>query len=169
MENKKYFFKPEKKVWKQGYLLTDENEKLVYEARPLKVHLLLPATVAFRNHLKGTEEIHKIGKPVTLEEGSSFAILSTKSYYKYDGKKIWDYLHELGVRLDSQISGKKLGMEYDIALKGEKIGHLKTSTPKGKSLITQRFWFDVETDEENMPLVFLIAFSIARTDQVFYD
>lgn len=60
-------------------------------------------------------------------------------------------------------------MEYTISLKGNEIAKIKTSTPKGKLLVTTNQCLEVYTDSENLDLVFLVAFSIARTEQAFLD
>ena len=169
METKKYFLQPDKQILKQGYTLKDESDNVVYEAKCLKRSLFGGMKFEFFNHLTNSKEEHKIGGTVTVEESGVFEMFSTKSYYKYDGKKIWDYLHDLGVRIDSNIQSGKLGMEYTISLKGNEIAKIKTSSPKGKLLVTTNQCLEVYTDSENLDLVFLVAFSIARTEQAFLD
>lgn len=169
--DKKYTFAPEKKAWKQGFFMKDENDNIVYEAKVLKQSILGSSTVEFVNHLTNKSEEHKIGAVITVqsENGGLLDVLSARSHFKFDGKKIWDYLHELGVRIDSGLSGGKLGMSYTITLRGQEIARIATSSPGGKSIITGKFWYDVITSQENIDLAFLTTFAIAKTEQTFYN
>ena len=171
MEGRKYFFQPEKKVVKQGFFLTDENEKVVYETKVIKTSLLGPATVDFINHAAGTTQQHKIGKTITVEQdtGTIFDMLAKKSYFKYDGVKIWDYLHQQGIRLNTGIATDRLGMSYDVTLKGQPIATIATAGPKGGKVLTTRFCLEVTTLEQYLDLAFLVAFAIARTEQTLYN
>ena len=169
METKKYLFQPEKKVLKQGFFMEDENKKVVYEAKMLKQGIFGASKFEFINHISNKTEEHKIGHTVTIEQTGAFEFFSTKSYFKYDGKKIWDYLHDEGVRIDSNFSDKKIGMSYKVSFKGEEIATIATSTLKGKSIVTTNFFLDVITSEDNLDLAFLVAFAIAKTEQTFHD
>lgn len=171
MAVKTYLFQPEKKILKQGHLLTDESGNTVYEAKMLTQPLIGAMQFEFINHLTGKTESHKVGKTLTTETSTNGMtdIFSTKSRFKFDGQNIWDYLHDAGIRIDSALSGNKLGMTYHVTLKGQPLATLSTSTPKGKSFITSAHVYDVTTDESNLDLAFLVTFAIARTDQAFYS
>jgi len=167
---KTYLFQPEKKVMKQGFFMTDENGNIVLEAKMLRQPLFGAMDFEFVNHLSGKTTSHKVGKTLTSQtEGQLGSILSTKSRFKFDGKNIWDYLHEEGIRIDSHLQGGKLGMSYEVSLKGQPIASITTSSPKGAGLITTRFFLEVTTDESNLDTAFLTAFAIARTEQTFYN
>lgn len=171
--DKTYLLQPDKQVLKQGFFLTDEYENIIYEAKMLKRSVFGAMLFEFKNYITGHTEEHKVGQTLTSETqsgnyGSITDILSTNSRFKFDGKNIWDYLHEQGVRLETHMQSGKIGMAYDVSLKGEKIGHIASSSPKGKSVLTSRFYLDVTCSEENLDLVFLTAFAIARTEQTFY-
>ena len=165
----KYLLKPVLKTVKEGFTLVDENDTLVYEGRMTKFSLLGPSPYTFTNHLTNKNEEHKIGKTITMEESGTASFFSTKSYFKYDGEKIWDYLHDKGIRINSTLSGNKLGMTYDVSYEGKEIATIATSTPKGKSIITTSMYYDVTCEEKDLDLVYLVAFSIAKTNQTFYN
>ena len=170
METKKYFFHPGKSSVKQGYLMEDENQETVYEANVLKQPILGAADVEFINHITGKSEIHKVGHTVTTETSGFFSLgaFSTKSHFKYDNEKIWDYLHERGVRLETGIQTGRLGMVYDVTLRGEKVAEIATAAANGsKFILTSRFTLDVITSEEHIDLAFLVAYAIAKTEQTF--
>lgn len=167
---RKYFFQPEKKVLKQGFFMKDEDGKVVYEAKVLKQSLLGPAKVEFVNHVSGKTQEHQVGKVITSEVSGVFEFFSVKSWFKFDGKKIWDYLHAEGIRIDSSLSGGRLGMTYEVSLKGKPIATIASAAANGgKAFITSAFHYDVTASEENLDWAFLTAFSIAKTDQAFYD
>lgn len=170
MPDKTYSFRINGKFFKQGYYMTDDKGEMVYEAKMTKFTLFMPYKFEFINHITTKSEEHKVGHTITIEESGFEAMLSTNSYFKFDGKKIWDYLHEIGVRISSGVSDKKIGMTYDISLKGEKVATIAMASVGGKkSIITTRYNYDITTSEEHIPLAFLVAFSFARTNQIFYD
>ena len=166
-----YILKPKLNTIKQSFVLEDENGETVYEGKMTKFSLFGASPFEFINHLSNKTEVHKVGKTITVEQGGNdlISFLSKRSYFKYDDKKIWDYLHELGVRIDSKPSASKIGMTYVISFEGKEIATIKTSSPAGKSLITTDMYYDVTCEEKDLDLVFLVAFSIARTEQTFYN
>ena len=167
----KYLLKPALKTIKEGFFFYDESDNIVYEGKMIKFSLLGASPYEFINHKTNKREEHKVGKTINVETGGNDLIdfMSKKSYFKYDGVKIWDYLHELGIRIDTNPSNDKLGMTYTVSYQGNQIATIKTSTPKGKSIITTSMYYDVMCDEKDLDLVFLVAFSIAKTEQVFYN
>ena len=167
----KYLLKPKLNTIKQSFFLEDENGNLVYEAKMTKFSLFSASPYELINHITNKTEEHKIGKTVTIEQNENdfISIMSKRSYFKYDGKKIWDYLHDLGIRIESNPSANKVGMTYDISFEGKEIATIATSSPKGKSLITTELYYDVTCEEKDLDLVFLVAFSIAKTEQIFYN
>ena len=166
-----YHLKPKLGTIKQAFFLEDDNGNLVYEGKMVKFSLLGASPFEFVNHVTSLTEEHKVGKTITMEQGGSdlASFLSKRSYFKYDGQKIWDYLHDKGIRIDSTLSSNKVGMTYKVSFEGKEIATIATSSPKGKSLITTDLYYDVTCDEKDLDLVFLVAFSIAKTEQTLYD
>ena len=170
---KTYFFHPDKKMMKQGWILEDENQNPVYEAKKLKATLLGPEVFEFVNHITGTSEQHKVGHTVTTETTTGVMDLSfftVKSRFKFDGVKVWDYLHERGIRIDSAFSSGKIGMTYRLLSNGQEIATVASAAGNGgKFFLTTPFTYHVTTEVENLDLVFLTTFAIARTEQTFYN
>lgn len=165
-----YRLKPVLKTIKQSFYLEDENGQTVYEGNMEKFTLLGAAPYSFINHISNKTEEHKVGKTITVEQsGGLIAALSKRSYFKFDGEKIWDYLHEQGVRIDSGFAGNKIGMRYDVTYRGTPLATIASSSPKGKSLLTTGLYYDVTCEEKDLDLAFLVAFAIARTEQTFYN
>ena len=167
----KYLLKPVLKTAKQAFYLEDENGNTVYEGKMTKFSLLGASPFEFVNHVTGKTEEHKVGKTITVEQGNGglISMLSKRSFFKYDGQKIWDYLHDQGIRIESGISGQKLGMSYDVTFKGAPLCTIANSSPKGKSIFTTDLYYDVTCEEADLDLVFLVAFSIAKTEQTIYS
>lgn len=167
----KYLLKPVLKGVKQAFYLEDEGGNVIYEGKMKKFALLGASPFEFVNHVTNRTEEHKVGKTVTVEQDGNdmISVLSKKSYFKYDGKNIWDYLHDQGIRIDSGLAAGKLGMSYQVTLKGQPLAVIATSSPKGKSFITTDLYYDVTCEKADLDLVFLVAFSIAKTDQTFYN
>ena len=169
MQTNTYLFQPDKKFLKQGFFMVDENQNVVYEAKVIKQSLIGAIQFEFVNHISNKTEEHKVGHTITSEQSGMFGMFSTKSHFKYDGKNIWDYLHEKGIRIESHLANGKLGMTYNITLEGKEMATITMTSPKGTSIITSRYCFDVTTSKENLDLAFLVTFAIARTEQVTYN
>lgn len=168
----KYLLKPALGTIKQAFSLEDEEGNLVYEGKMIKFKLFGASPFEFINYKANKKEEHQVGKTVTIEQNNSadwISAMSKRSYFKYDGVKIWDYLHDKGIRIDSKVSSSKIGMTYDISFEGNDIATIVSTSPKGKSLITTDLYYDVTCDEKDLDLVFLVAFSIAKTEQTFYN
>lgn len=165
----KYLLKPVLKTIKEGFTLVDENDNLVYEGRMTKFKLFGAAPYTFINHITNKTEEHNIGKTITAEESGIAGMFSTSSHFKFDGEKIWHYLHDKGIRIKTNISSNKIGMSYEVSFEGKPIATIASSSPKGKSIITTDMYYDVICEEKDLDLVFLVAFSIAKTSQIFYN
>ena len=167
----KYHLKPVLGTIKQNFFLEDEKGNIIYEGKMIKFKLFGASPFEFINHITNKTEEHQIGKTVTVEQNGNgiFDVLSKRSRFKYDGKKIWDYLHDVGIRIDSKPSGNKLGMTYDVSYEGKPIATISSSSPKGKSFITTDMYYDITCEEKDLDLVYLVAFSIVKTEQTFYN
>ena len=165
----KYLLKPVLGTIKEGFTLVDENDTLIYKGQMTKFSLFSAAPYDFTNYITNKTEEHKIGKTVTASESGVAGMFSTSSSFKFDGEKIWNYLHNKGIRINSSLSSNKLGMTYEITFEGKPLATIASSSPKGKSIITTDKYYDVTCDEKDLDLVFLVAFSIAKTEQIFYN
>ena len=167
----KYLLKPKTGTMKQAFFLENENGNVVYEGKMTKFSLFGASPFEFINHVTNKSEEHKVGKTVTIEQGGNdlISFMSKRSYFKYDDKKIWDYLHDLGIRIDSKLSTSKIGMTYEVSFEGKPLATIASSSLKGKSIITTDMYYDVTCEEKDLDLAFLVAFSIAKTEQTFYD
>ena len=172
----KYLLKPITGTVKEGFILYDESGKEVYKTQMTKFKLFGASPFEFSNLITGKVEEHTLSKVLTVTEnhgndiaGAMMEIMTTRSGFKYDGQKIFDFLHEKGIRIDSHITTEKIGMKYDITFEGNLIATIANSSPSGKSILTVDRYYDVNCEEKDLDLVFLVAISIARTEQTFYN
>ena len=168
----KYSLKPKLGTIKQGFFLENENGNVIYEGKMMKFKLFGASPFEFVNYITNKTEEHNVGKTVTIERNNDNGVvdfLSTRSYFKFDGVNIWNYLHDKGIRIDSKLSENKIGMTYNVIFEGKNLATIATSSPKGKSLITTDLYYEVLCEEKDLDLVFLVAFSIAKTEQTFYN
>ena len=167
----KYLLRPAQQGLKEGFAFEDAEGNVVYEGKMLKFSLFGASPFEFNNHKTGKVEEHKLGKVVESQVGGNdwISALSLKSSFKYDGKNIWDYLHDEGIRIESTLSSNKIGMTYKVTYKGKDFATIASTTPKGKSIITSNMFFDVTCNEDDLDLAFLVSFAIARTNQIMYN
>ena len=175
MSDKKYYFHPEKKILKQGYLMEDDNQKVIYEAKCLKAPLIGAATFEFVNHLTGRSEEHKVGSVPANQVGpglldlvsaarSGSDLFSLRQGFKFDGNDIWAHLSDLGVKVDVTMSLKD--PSYTITQNGQEIAVLHNELPGGKkSFMSGPGNFAVETSDDYLDIAFLVAFAIAKVDK----
>ena len=176
MENSRtYFLHPSGSFTKPSFMMEDEMGNPVYEGNMTKQSLLGATTFEFINHRTGRSEEHKVGHTITQQQSGAFRpsildVLSIKSHFKFDGVKIWDHLHEQGIRINSRIATDKLGMVYEVSLKGQPMAVIASAPAKGgKGILTTGVTYHVTTADEDLDLAFLTAFAIARTEQTFYN
>ncbi len=168
MNNRTYFFQPEKKLMNQGFFLQDEEQKLVYEAKCLKQSLFGPAVFEFTNHVSGNTEQHKVGKTVTTEQEDCRGVTRiTKSYFKFDGENIWDYLKGKGVRVTPSSPAGLFSIVFTVSVNDQDAAVIEPAAPGGGPVkIPSGSHFHVTTAEEYLDFAFLAAFAIAKTDFV---
>ena len=104
----------------------------------------------------------------------SFSLENEEGKVIYEGKMTKFKLfgaapHEFINHITNKTETHNIGKTVTIEENRNDIATIKTSTPKGKSLITTDMYYDVICDEKDLDLVFLVAFSIAKTEQTFYN
>ena len=174
MNAKTYLFLPEKKIIKQGFYLEDENKTVVYEAKMTKQGIIGKSDYKFINHITNTEETHKIGHTITIEENNNFDDMleireRTKSYFKIDGVNIWNYITNMGYTINPNKTNGKLGIMYELRKKDKLVATIEMSNLNKSVVIMNRFVYQVKVAEEDIDIAFLVAFAISKTNHVFFD
>jgi len=166
---KKYYFTLDKKFATQGAYIEDKEREKVYEFLVENFTLFRAQDVTFANHLNGTRDTHKIGHTVTASGGS----FTNSSSFSYDGKNVWDYLHENGVRIETRFNSDLLGFTYIVTLCGKPYGVVTSCSPKiheedctGSFLekLGSRGFYRITAYSDDVDLLFLTVFAFSRTE-----
>lgn len=164
------------KALKPGYIVEDANRKVLFEGKMTKQALVGARTFEFNNHMTGSVKEHEVGHTTTQTYNDEF--FSATSWFKFDGKNIWDLLHERGVRIITNMHSKFPNLRYDISKDGKAFAVIETSSkyvhedeeaqhkikiPVGRYYY--RFW----TDSSDMETLFLTIFAISETEQTVVE
>ena len=173
---KEYYFRIEENHLKPVYLMEDANRKVLYEGKMTQNSLVSARSFEFYDHTTGSAEMHEIGHTITNSYSDEF--FSITSTFKFDGKDVWDVLHERGLRLTTDMRSKFPKLVYFAARGGSPFAVIETSSryvhedeesehrlavPAGK------FFYRCWTASEDMETVFLTVFAISETDQTVVE
>ncbi|MBO4356276.1 MAG: DUF3592 domain-containing protein [Clostridia bacterium] len=172
-----YYVMFDGKSLKPGYLVEDRSRALVYEAPMTKNSLVGNRIFTFTNHVTGRTQEHEVGH--TVKQEYSGEMFTESSYFKFDGKNIWDCIHEKGIRVSTDLFAKLPKVGYTVSLNGQFFATIETSSkyvheedekehtvavPVGKYYY--RCW---TSEPEQLDLLFLTVFAISETDQTIVE
>ena len=86
----------------------------------------------------------------------------SQTYFKIDGTKIWDFLRDRGVYITPTIESK-LKVFFNVSYNGKQIARI-TETYPSKVIIGNNANFDVEREDEDIAMAFLVTFTLAKTN-----
>lgn len=158
----------------QSYKMEDEMNQPVYEANLLSFKLFGESDYEFINHSTTASTVHKIGKTVSVSEGTGNFSIETASYFKLDSINCFDVLKEKGYCLKLVSMAEFLHPEfaiidtegnhvaiYKMNVSGEKEdGVMGIGSKQSNTLIT--------TESRNLEDVFLGAFILGRVEYSLY-
>lgn len=171
-----YYFRFDGHSLKPGYIIEDANRNVLFEGKMTKQALVGARTYEFHNHVTGSVAEHQVGHTVTQSYNDE--MFSRKSWFKVDGKNVWDLLHEKGIRLTTDLFGKFPYLVYNAAKNGNALARIETSSmyvhedeeaqhklviPTGNMFY--RFW----TNSNDFETLFLIIFAISETEQTVVE
>lgn len=164
------------KSLKPGYIIEDAQRKVVYEAPMTQNAMIGNRIFTFANHLTGRTADHEVGHTTTTSfENEMF---SERSWFKFDGKNIWDDLHDRGIRIDTDIHSIFPRLRYTVAKDGDFFATIETSSkyvheedeaehkiaiPVGK------YFYRCWTNSDDLDLLFLTVFAISETEQTIVE
>lgn len=174
-----------KKFTNPGYLVEDRERHLVFEAPMTKNAMVGPRTFTFVDHLTHKTKEHAVGHTVTSRVESSATLsnsfFNTRSWFKFDGKNIWDYLHENGIFIETSVFSEFPRFVYDVTLNGQYFARIETcgqyvheedaeahhhiNPPIGKYYY--RVWTNAADSE--FEILFLTVFAISETEQTVVE
>ncbi len=171
-----YYFRFDGHSLKPGYIVEDAGRNVLFEGKMTKQALVGARTYEFVNHKNGTTEAHEVGH--TTSQTYNDELFSAKSWFKFDGKNIWDVVHERGVRLSTDLLSKFPYCIYDAAKGGKPFAHIETTgiyvhedeaaehrinIPTGN--MYYRFW----TNSDDFDTLFLTIFAISECGQTIVE
>ena len=190
MEEKTYWFQPEMKMKNQGFIMTDENENVVYQAesfREKENFFKYHSYIRFINKFTNEEVVHKMDgissiwgfkgdksfASIAYNKNDKVEYVTSHTSVDFDGDEVWKYLIEKGIQIDYHDALSKLGKvsflsgectdDYDIYINGEKIANIIGRPPRKVGVY--RYYansFEIITSkmEEHADILFLITLVI---------
>lgn len=171
-----YYCRHDGSALKPGYILEDGARKVLFEGKMLKQAVIGARVFEFTNHTNGRVEEHEVGHTMTQSYNDEF--FSVKSWFKFDGKNIWDLLHEKGLRMNTNLRGKFPNLIYEISKDGSPFARLETS---GKyvhedeaaehklNIPVGKYYYRVWTNSNDIETLFLTIFAISETEQTVVE
>lgn len=159
-----------------GYIVDDEDRDLVFEAPMTKQALIGPRTFTFTNHRTGEVKEHQVGHTTTQTYNNGW--FTTRSWFTFDGKNIWDCLHEQGVRIETDLASIAPRVRYTVSINGRFAATIESSSQyvheedeaQHKIAIPfGRYYYRVWTNEPDFELIFLTVFAISETEQAVVE
>lgn len=175
-QQKEYYISFDGHSLKPGYVMEDGERNVVYEAAMTKNALVGSRLFTFTNHVTGESAEHEVGHTVT----SSFdnEVFSTSSWFKFDGKNVWDVIHEQGVRINTDVASKFPNLTYVISKNGRYFATAQTSgrfvheedaAEHKLNIPVGKYFYRVWTNESDLDLIMLTVFAISETEQTFVE
>lgn len=171
-----YYVSYDGQMLRPGYIVEDKNRNVVYEGKMEKNALVGARHFVFTDHMKGTTEEHEVGH--TLTQSFNDELFSAKSTFKFDGEKIWDILHDRGIRIQTNIVSKFPNMVYTIGRNGKfmatvetcgKFVHEEDAAEHTLNIPLGKYYYRVWTNETDLSDLFLTVFAISETEQTVVE
>ena len=156
--------------------MEDADRKVIFEGKMTKNNPIGARLFEFRNHLTGSTAEHEVGHTVTATQGNEF--FSVKSSFKFDGRDVWDTLHEKGLRLRTDLRSKFPRMTYDAARNGAAFAKIETSSiyvhedeeaAHAAAIPAGSMYYRVWTNSNDFDTLFLTVFAISETEQAIVE
>lgn len=157
---------------KPGYIVEDRARSVVYTAPMTKNALVGNRIFTFTDRRLGRTAEHEVGHTVTQSYSNEF--FSTSSWFKFDGRNIWDVLHDRGVRVVTDLRSTFPKTVYTVSVNGRFLATVETSgryvheedeAQHKVNIPVGRYYYRCWTDAEDLELLFLTVFAISETEQ----
>ena len=119
---------------------------------------------------------HEVGHVVSQTFNDEF--FSASSRFRFDGKDIWDALHERGLRIQTDLHSILPRVRYILSLNGRffavaetssKYVHEEEEAAHKLAIPVGRYYYRCWTNEQDLDLLFLAIFAISETDQAVVE
>ena len=171
-----YYCRHDGVMLKPGYILEDAARKVLFEGKMTKQALVGARIFEFSDHVSGGVAEHEVGHTVTQSYDNNG--WTAKSWFKFDGKNVWDVLHDRGIRLQTNMRSKFPNFTYEVSKDGQAFAILETS---GKyvhedeaaehklNVPVGRYYYRVWTNTRDFETLFLTIFAISETEQAVVE
>ena len=171
-----YYCRHDGVTLKPGYILEDAARKVLFEGKMTRQALVGARTFEFSNHVTGGVTEHEVGHTMTQSYDNNG--WSAKSWFKFDGKNVWDEIHDRGIRLQTNMRSKFPNFTYEVSKDGRAFAILETS---GKyvhedeaaehklNVPVGRYYYRVWTNTRDFETLFLTIFAISETEQAVVE
>lgn len=171
-----YYCRHDGVTLKPGYILEDAARRILFEGKMTKQALVGARVFEFVNHATGAVTEHEVGHTTTQSYNDEF--FSVSSWFKFDGRKIWDVLHEKGLRMTTNLRSKFPNLIYEVSKNGVAYAIIETS---GKyvhedeaaahklNIPVGRYYYRVWTNTNDLETLFLTIFAISETEQTVVE
>ena len=171
-----YYCRHDGVTLKPGYILEDGARKVLFEGKMVKQALVGARVFEFSDHTTGAVKQHEVGHTTTQSYNDEF--FSVKSWFKFDGKNVWDVLHERGLRMTTNLHSKFPNLIYEVSKDGKAFARIETS---GKyvhedeaaehklNIPVGRYYYRVWTNSRDFETLFLTIFAISETEQTVVE
>ena len=171
-----YYCRHDGVTLKPGYILENAARTVLFEGKMTKQAMVGARTFTFNDHTTGKIAEHQVGHTMTQTYNDNG--WSASSWFKFDGKNIWDLLHERGLRLRTNMGSKFPNFTYEISKDGSAFAVIETS---GKyvhedeaaehklNVPVGRYFYRVWTNTRDFETLFLTIFAISETEQMVVE
>ena len=171
-----YYCRHDGVALKPGYILEDGAREILFEGKMIKQALVGARVFEFRDHTKGTVTEHEVGHTATRSYNDEF--FSVSSWFKFDGRNIWDILHERGLRMTTNVFSRFPNLIYEVSLNGAPFAIIETSgrfvhedeaAEQKLNIPVGRYYYRIWTDTDDIETLFLMIFAISETEQTIVE
>lgn len=164
------------KSLKPGYIIEDADRNVLFEGKMTKQALVGARTFEFNNHTTGAVEEHQVGHTTTQSYNDEF--FSVSSWFKLDGRNIWEILHERGLRMTTDMRSKFPRLVYNVSKDGGAFAVIETSSKyvhedeEAQHKITipvGRYYYRFWSASNDLETLFLTIFAISETEQTVVE
>lgn len=164
------------KALKPGYIIEDKDRKVLFEAKMLKNNPVGPLIYEFTDHTTGSSEEHEVGHVTTETFNNEF--FSVSSWFKFEGRNIWDVLHDKGLRFTTDLRSKFPYVFYDVTRNGAPFARIESSSiyvheedeAQHKVVVPYgKYYYRIWTDTRDLETLFLAIFAVSETEQTFVE
>ena len=171
-----YYCRHDGETLKPGYILEDAARSVLIEGKMTRQALVGARVFEFRNRTNGAVTEHEVGHTMTSTYNDNG--WSASSSFKFDGKNVWDVLHEKGIRLQTNVRSKFPNFTYEVSKNGQTFAVLETcgkyvhedeAAQHKLNVPVGRYYYRVWTNSRDFETLFLTIFAISETEQAIVE